>query len=246
MRRHLGSIALWLVLLAAPYWLPLIGGYPALGTRVLVLGLAAMALNLLLGYAGALSFGQAAYFGLGAYGAGLAMIHIAPSTWLGLAAGTLLGGVAAAAFGPLVVRRRGIYFAMITIAIGQMFYFIAVRWNAVTGGEDGLTGFSRQPIHLLGRTVPLGDVSFYYFVLFFLRWEPGSSPPCCTRRLAIPGSRCATIRAAPVSSASIPSAISGPVLPSPAPSRRLPGRSRPISTISPRLRTCIGRCPAIS
>ncbi len=60
----------WLLLLAMPYWMPLVGGYTALGTRVVVLGLAAMALNFLLGFTGVLSFGHAAYFGLGAYGAG--------------------------------------------------------------------------------------------------------------------------------------------------------------------------------
>ena len=94
-----GSAVVWLVLLSAPWWLPLVGGYPTLGSRMLVLGLAAMALNLLLGYTGALSFGQAAYFGLGAYGAGLTMIHLAPNTFLGVLLGTLVGGATAAAFG---------------------------------------------------------------------------------------------------------------------------------------------------
>jgi branched-chain amino acid transport system permease protein len=177
MRRHAeryaGSAIVWVLLIAAPYWLPLVGGYPALGSRVLVLGLAAMALNLLLGYTGALSFGQAAYFGLGAYAAGLTMIHISPSTLLGLVVGTLVGGLAATILGPLVVRRRGIYFAMITIAIGQMFYFIAVRWNSFTGGEDGLTGFSRQPIDLFGHVLTLNGASFYYFVLFFFALGTG-------------------------------------------------------------------------
>jgi branched-chain amino acid transport system permease protein len=167
MKRHLDWIIVWPILVTAPYWLPLVGGYVALGSRVLVLGLAAMALNLLLGYGGALSFGQAAYFGLGAYGAGLTMLYLAPSTLLGLLLGTLLGGVAATIFGALAVRRSGIYFAMITIAIGQMFYFIAVRWNTVTGGEDGLTGFSRQPLHMAGHVIPLDDRAYYYFVLIF-------------------------------------------------------------------------------
>jgi branched-chain amino acid transport system permease protein len=162
-----GSCLVSLLLLTAPPWLTWTGAYTSLGTRVLVLGLAAMSLNLLLGFAGALSFGQAAYFGLGAYGAGLTMIYLAPSTLLGVLVGTLVGGLAAGLLGPLLVRRRGIYFAMITIAIGQMFYFIAVRWNSVTGGEDGLTGFSRQPIHFGSFVIPLDDTSFYYFVLVF-------------------------------------------------------------------------------
>jgi len=64
------------------------------------------------------------------------------------------------------MRRRCIYFAMITIAIGQMFYFVAVRWNSVTGGEDGLAGFQRAPLGLPGGgVVPLSSTAFYYFVL---------------------------------------------------------------------------------
>ncbi|MDD2876754.1 MAG: branched-chain amino acid ABC transporter permease [Acidiphilium sp.] len=164
-RRGLGNLILAAVLLAVPFWLPLVGGYTDLASRVLIYALAAMGLNLLLGYTGGLSFGHAAYFGLGAYGVGLMLKYETHSTLLALLAGTLLGGLAAALLGPIVVRRRGIYFSMITIAIGQMFYFIAVRWNSLTGGEDGLTGFSRQPIHLPGVTLAMGSVDFYYFVL---------------------------------------------------------------------------------
>src|SRR6185437_369471 len=158
---------IWIVLLTVPVWLPLIGGYPALASRVLVYGLGAMALNLLLGFSGSMSFGQAAYFGLGGYGTALTLTYLSHSSVLAVIAGTLLGGFAAFAFGPLVMRRRGIYFAMITVAIGQIFYFIAERWNSFTGGEDGLSGFSRQPLHLGFATIPLDSVAFYYFVLFF-------------------------------------------------------------------------------
>ncbi|MGC1466699.1 MAG: branched-chain amino acid ABC transporter permease, partial [Pseudolabrys sp.] len=81
--------------------------------------------------------------------------------------GTLVGGLAATILGPLVMRRRGIYFAMITIAIGQLFYFVMVRWNNVTGGEDGLAGFSRQDIHLGPLDIPFlsSGSAFYYLVL---------------------------------------------------------------------------------
>jgi branched-chain amino acid transport system permease protein len=64
------------------------------------------------------------------------------------------------------VRRRGVYFAMITVAIAQMFYFVAVRWNSLTGGEDGLTGFMRTPLHIGWNVVPLDDFNFYYFTVF--------------------------------------------------------------------------------
>jgi len=151
------------VLLAVPFWIPLVGGYTDLASRVLIYALAAMGLNLLLGFTGGLSFGHAAYFGLGAYGTGLMLDYVTSSTLLAMLVGVLTGGLAALLLGPLAVRRRGIYFSMITIAIGQMFYFIAVRWNSLTGGEDGLTGYARQPIF----GIPLGSVQFYYLVLLF-------------------------------------------------------------------------------
>ena len=166
-RRVWVNAAVWLLLLTAAWWLPLIGGYMALASRVLIYALGAMALNLLLGFTGCMSFGEAAYFGLGGYGAGLMLTHLTHSTVVAVIAGTLLGGVTAVIFGPLVMRRRGIYFAMITVAIGQIFYFIAERWNSFTGGEDGLSGFSRQPLHFGSLVVPLTSVPFYYFVLFF-------------------------------------------------------------------------------
>ncbi len=157
--------AMWMALVALPWWLPVIGGYAALGSKVLIYAIAVMGLNLLIGFTGGLSFGQAAYFGLGAYGAGMTLKYIASSTPLAILIGTSAGGMAATLLGPLVMRRRGIYFAMITIAIGQLFYFVVVRWNEVTGGEDGLAGFRRQDIHLGGMVVPLTQTNFYYLVL---------------------------------------------------------------------------------
>lgn len=165
MIRIASIVALWCALLILPWWLPLIGGYTALGSKVLIYGIATMGLNLLLGFTGGLSFGQAAYFGLGAYGAGMTLKYVAASTPLSILIGTLAGGVAATLIGPLVMRRRGIYFAMITIAIGQLFYFVAVRWNEVTGGEDGLAGFGRQDLHFGKFSIPLTEDNFYYLVL---------------------------------------------------------------------------------
>ena len=118
--RGIALAAIWAVLLLAPYWMPPLGGYTALGTRVLVLGLAAMSVNFLLGFTGVLSFGHAAYFGLGAYGAGFALKFLAPSTPLSILCGMLLGGLIGAVLGALIVRRRGVYFAMVTIAFGQV------------------------------------------------------------------------------------------------------------------------------
>jgi branched-chain amino acid transport system permease protein len=157
----------WLVLLSMPYWMELTGGYTELASRVVVLGLAAMALNFLLGFTGVLSFGHAAYFGLGAYGAAMTIKFLVPSTPLAILAGLAVGTVAAAVIGALIVNLRGTYFAMVTIAFGQVFYFIAFRWNAVTGGDDGLTGWQRQPLHLGFATIDIlhNDKAFYYLVL---------------------------------------------------------------------------------
>jgi branched-chain amino acid transport system permease protein len=174
-RRLLTLAAIWAVLLLAPYWMPWLGGYTALGTRVLVLGLAAMSVNFLLGFTGVLSFGHAAYFGLGAYGAGLALKFLAPSTPLALLCGTLLGGIAGALLGALCVRRRGVYFAMVTIAFGQVFYYIAFQWSSLTGGDDGLRGFTRMPLRLGIATIDIlsNADAFYYFVLFCLALAVG-------------------------------------------------------------------------
>ena len=167
-RQLVALAAIWLVLLLAPYWMVPLGGYTALGTRVLVLGLAAMSVNFLLGFTGVLSFGHAAYFGLGAYGAGLSLKFLASSTPLSLASGTLLGGIIGALLGAIIVRRRGVYFAMVTIAFGQVFYYIAFQWSSLTGGDDGLRGFTRQPLHLGLTDIDIlsNANAFYYFVLF--------------------------------------------------------------------------------
>src|ERR1700722_12534549 len=84
LRARAGNILVWGLLLTAPFWLPYIGSYVELGTRVVIYALAAMALNFLLGYTGVLSFGHAAYFGLGAYGTALTIKYLIPSTPVGM------------------------------------------------------------------------------------------------------------------------------------------------------------------
>ena len=160
-------VVIWALLLTAPFWLPLLGGYTAIAARVLVMALAAMGLNLLLGYTGVLSFGHAAYFGLGAYGAGLTLKYVAQSTPLAMLVGTLVGGIAGTLFGLLLVRRRGVYFAMVTIAFGQVCFYIAYKWDDFTGGYDGLRGFIRAPLDfgLFKVDIAGNGTLFYYFVL---------------------------------------------------------------------------------
>jgi branched-chain amino acid transport system permease protein len=167
LRQQVPNAVVWLVLLTMPYWMGAVGGYTELASRVVVLGLAAMALNFLLGFTGVLSFGHAAYFGLGAYGVGMTIKYLVPSTPLGILVGAAVGTLAAMVIGALIVKLRGVYFAMVTIAFGQVFFFIAFRWNEVTGGDDGLTGWKRQALDLgFTRVDILGsDKAFYYLVL---------------------------------------------------------------------------------
>jgi branched-chain amino acid transport system permease protein len=165
--KRASNALIWLVLLTMPYWMGAVGGYTELAVRVVVLGLAAMSLNFLLGFTGVLSFGHAAYFGLGAYGAAMSIKFFTPSTPLAIIVGVVAGTVAAALIGLLIVKLRGVYFAMVTIAFGQVFYFIAFRWNTVTGGDDGLTGWHREPLHLGFTQIDIlgNDKAFYYLVL---------------------------------------------------------------------------------
>ena len=120
-------VCIWAGLVLAPYWMPPLGGYTALGTRVLILGLAAMSVNFLLGFTGVLSFGHAAYFGLGAYGAAMAIKYLGTGTIPAIAFGVVVATFAAMVIGALIVRRRGVYFAMVTIAFGQVFYLSLIH-----------------------------------------------------------------------------------------------------------------------
>src|SRR6202035_812662 len=167
--RRAADVLIWLLLLTAPYWITHVGSYIELGTHVVVFALAAMALNFLLGYTGVLSFGHAAYFGLGAYGTAMTMKYLVESTPLSILIGTAVGTVAAAIIGPLIVRLRGVYFAMCTIAFGQVFYFIAFQWRDVTGGDDGLSGWHREPLDFGFAQLDIftSNKAFYYMVLAF-------------------------------------------------------------------------------
>ena len=167
--KQAANAIVWLLLLTAPVWLHWVGGYTELGSRVLVMALAAMALNFLLGFTGVLSFGHAAYFGLGAYGTAMTIKYLVPNTPLAILVGILVGTAAAAIIGAMIVKLRGVYFAMVTIAFGQVFYFITFRWNDVTGGDDGLTNWYRVPVNLGVTKLDIlhNPELFYYFILFF-------------------------------------------------------------------------------
>jgi branched-chain amino acid transport system permease protein len=126
-----------------------------------------MSLNFLLGFTGVLSFGHAAYFGLGAYGTAMAIKYWGVGSIPAIVLGVIVATIAAMIIGALIIKLRGVYFAMVTIAFGQVFYFIAFRWNAVTGGDDGLTGWRRLPINFGFAELDIvqNDRAFYYFAL---------------------------------------------------------------------------------
>jgi branched-chain amino acid transport system permease protein len=144
---------------------PYLAPYTALASEILIFALFAMAYDLVLGYTGMLSFGHAAFFGIGAYTTGIMLIHVYPSVLVSLLAGVVLSSAGALLVGFLSIRRRGIYFTMVTLAFAQMFYFMAFKWTSLTGGDDGLQGVPRPSLGPLDLT---SEIALYYFILFFV------------------------------------------------------------------------------
>ncbi|HSI00989.1 MAG TPA: branched-chain amino acid ABC transporter permease [Reyranella sp.] len=136
--------------------------YPVFLMKALCFALFACAFNLLLGYAGLMSFGHAMFFGMAAYFFGHTVKVWNWPMELGLLAGTLGAALLGLVTGALAIRRQGIYFAMITLAFAQMVYFLCVQMP-FTGGEDGLQGIPRKP--LLGFIPTENDYGLYYIVL---------------------------------------------------------------------------------
>ncbi|OWQ88708.1 branched-chain amino acid ABC transporter permease [Roseateles aquatilis] len=134
--------------------------YTVVATRVLIFAMAAASLNLILGFGGLVSFGHAAYVGLGGYTVGVLMDAGVASAWIAWPAAMAVSGLAAAAIGAVCLRTRGVYFIMITLAFAQMFYYLAVSLKAY-GGDDGLALPARStlPVNLAD------DASFYWVVL---------------------------------------------------------------------------------
>ena len=149
-----------------PY-IPYIGRYISLGTEVILWSLFALGFNILLGYTGLPSFGHGAFFGIGAYAAGIFFLRVYKGLWIPLMMSILIAGFFTALVGLLVAKKRGIYFALITIAVSQVFYFIAFRWEELTGGETGLSGIDRVNISFPNLfSIKLSTpINYYYFVL---------------------------------------------------------------------------------
>ena len=152
----------WLAGLALLIAAPFIGLYPVFMMKALCYAIFACAFNLLLGYTGLLSFGHAAYLGAAAYFTGYLVRSAGFSPELGVLAGTLGAGLIGLVVGLIAIRRQGIYFAMITLAMAQMIYFLWLQ-APFTGGEDGLQGVPRGKLFGL---IPLdNDVTLYFVVL---------------------------------------------------------------------------------
>ena len=157
MTRRIG----WTALLAVGLLLPL-RVYPVLAVDILAWALFATAFDIMLGYTGLLSFGQAAFFGGGAYVAGLLAQRLGvPYPLNALAAALAAGGLAVPLAG-LAIRRRGIYFAMITLAFGQMMFYVVNEWRSLTGGENGVQGIPRQAL----GGVDISSSTAYYYAAF--------------------------------------------------------------------------------
>jgi ABC-type branched-subunit amino acid transport system ATPase component/ABC-type branched-subunit amino acid transport system permease subunit len=136
-----------LAVIALPFGLYLLGLSPNTGTMVVALAIAAMGLNLCIGYTGLVSFGHGAWFGIGAYAAGLIQRNwFGGDIFLPLLLAAIVVAVIATFVGFIILRRRGVYFSLLTLALSALTYTIAFRWTAVTGGEDGLGGLKRGSI----------------------------------------------------------------------------------------------------
>jgi len=174
-RTTLGFVALVIAGAVAP----LLGVYPTFLMKCWAFALFACAFNLLLGFTGLLSFGHAAFFGAAAYVAGYSIKEWGVTPEVGILSGMVFAALLGWVFGSLAIRRAGIYFAMITLALAQMLYFVLLQMKFL-GGEDGLQGVPRGK--LFGFIDLADSMNLYYFVFaiflagFFLIYRTINSP----------------------------------------------------------------------
>ena len=159
--QQIGLATLLLLLVISP---PFLSSFLlTLLTQALIYGILAMSLDLLVGYLGLASLGHAAYLGLGAYSVGVLTTRHGANFWVTLAVGLLLAAVVAAVFGLVALRATGVYFLMITLALGMVIWGLAHRWVSMTQGDNGISRIPRPDLGLpwsLARGIP-----FYYFCL---------------------------------------------------------------------------------
>jgi branched-chain amino acid transport system permease protein len=160
-------VSLLVLALALLPWIA--GKYPVyLTIQILILAVFSIGFNLLFGYTGLLSFGQAGFLALGAYGCAKILL-VVPNLFLGLAGGVVVAGVGALLLGILSVRHTRIYFSMLTLAFGMMIFSIAWKWRDFTGGDDGLVGIPRAPLEIPGLfSISVATMERYYYVVLVL------------------------------------------------------------------------------
>ena len=164
-----------LALIVLPPVLLALGLTMTSATEVVVYAMACMALNILVGHTGLVSFGHGAWFGLAAYAAALIQRNLMHDSFFGpTIAGVLIVAVIAAAFGFLILRRRGVYFSLLTLALAAMLYAVSFRWTEVTGGENGLGGITRPTLlgfNLESSTAYYWLVAAIAFAVLVLLWR---------------------------------------------------------------------------
>jgi branched-chain amino acid transport system permease protein len=167
MKRNLYKGLFLAVVIAFLVVLPFLTPTRSLATEMLIFAIFALGFDILFGYTGLLSFGHAIFFGVGAYATGIVLVRVIPSLFVALAVGTAMSLCVSYAVAFLSIRKKGIYFVMITLAFCQMFYFIGFKWTSLTGGDNGLHGVPRTsfgPIDLNSETI----LYFFVLVIFFL------------------------------------------------------------------------------
>jgi branched-chain amino acid transport system permease protein len=149
--------------------------YLAILGEALIMSLLALSFNLLFGYMGQLSFGQAAFYGLSGYTVAMLITKAHFNFWLSLLAGIIMASILGLVIGYFCVRLRGIYFSILTLAFGQLIFFVIYKWHDFTGGDDGIQGVF--PPDLLKS-----PINYYFFILVvfifstFILWQIVNSP----------------------------------------------------------------------
>lgn len=171
------------LMLSLPLWIGPIGLYQYIGIEIAIWIIFAIGFNLLFGYTGLHSFGHGAYLGVGAYAFGLFQHHVGISLVGGLLAAIGAAAIAGALVGLFVSHRRGIYFALLSIAFGQVFWFAAIKLHGITGGEDGLLNIPRPALDLGVTQFDLSQNSALYYLIavllivtIVLAWRLVNSP----------------------------------------------------------------------
>lgn len=161
---------LFLLLGTVPLWIKNVGLYEYIGVEIVIWSIYAMGFNILLGYTGLPSFSHGAFFGIGAYAMAIYQLRFSGNNlFIGLFWSILIAVIASSIVGCFISHRRGIYFALMTIAFGQIFWFISMKLHWLTGGEDGLLDLKRLPVDFGFASIKIqSNVSLYYFVLFVL------------------------------------------------------------------------------